>query len=312
MGVGREPSLAKAPLSVAMSHSLSPYAGERVALGTMHAKEQAMAQPFERILGAEVVVPAGIDTDAFGTFTGEIERKGAMIDAARAKARLAMQKSGLPFGVGSEGSYGSHPYLPFIPGGTELALFIDGKRSIEVQESGVASRTNYSSHVCSPRDDIGPILSRMRFPTHAVTVRPNRSHERQAVVWSPLPRRQKRPRSLLFKGLTSRDDIVNAIRLCAQSSIDGNALIVPDMRAHLNPTRMAMIRWVALKLTLRIASLCPHCRSPGFGIADVERGLPCADCGAPTQLAVAEIHRCIACYYESRKALRDYEVFMQS
>ena len=286
---------------------MTPYRGTRIALGTMHAKERAIAKPFRRILEAEVVISTDIDTDAFGTFTGEIERKGTMLDAARAKARLAMQQTGLPLGVASEGSYGPHPYLPFIPGGTELVLFIDEERGIEVKHSFVVTRTNNDSHVCAPGDDIAEALSRMKFPSHAVTVRPNPSSQAKGISSRAGRLLQSSIEAPLFKGLSTSSAVVEAIQTCAALSDDGKALLVPDMRAHLNPTRMAMIRFATTSLVQRIATPCPACVTPGYGIVDVARGLPCADCGMPTQLAVAEIHRCTVCAYESRKPLRRHD-----
>ncbi|NHB77752.1 hypothetical protein [Rhodobacter calidifons] len=61
----------------------------RVALGTMHGKAAAIAPPLAR-LGIAVVVPEGLDTDRFGTFTGEVPRAGGMVEAARAKALSTM------------------------------------------------------------------------------------------------------------------------------------------------------------------------------------------------------------------------------
>ena len=75
-----------------MADASLPYNGARIALGTMHAKERALAKPFARILGAELVVPHDIDTDAYGTFTGETPRAGTMLDAARAKPVLASRE----------------------------------------------------------------------------------------------------------------------------------------------------------------------------------------------------------------------------
>ncbi|HEY0919662.1 hypothetical protein [Devosia sp.] len=81
---------------------------DRVALGTKHGKAAAIAPPLGRA-GIAVSVPAGLDADAFGTFTGEVPRLGSMLDAARAKARAACEMTGLEAGIGSEGGYGPHP-----------------------------------------------------------------------------------------------------------------------------------------------------------------------------------------------------------
>ena len=54
-----------------------PYHNERFAFATVHAKGRAIAKPFKRRRGAFFNVPAGIDTDGFGTFTGEVAPHGA-------------------------------------------------------------------------------------------------------------------------------------------------------------------------------------------------------------------------------------------
>ena len=134
--------------------SPSAYRDETFVFATMHAKERAVARPFSRWLGAAVTVAPGIDTDAFGTFTGEIVRQGTMLDAARAKALAAIKATGLELGLGSEGSFGPHPAVPFIASGTEVLLCQDRKRGLEIHEMVVTDRTNYQSFACRPGEDI--------------------------------------------------------------------------------------------------------------------------------------------------------------
>ena len=62
-----------------------PYAGARIAFATVHGKEALAQQPFRDILVASVVAPAGLNTDQFGTFSGEIPRILTPHAAARAK-----------------------------------------------------------------------------------------------------------------------------------------------------------------------------------------------------------------------------------
>ena len=71
---------------------------DRAALGTMHGKAAAIAPPLAR-LGIALVVPDGLDTDRFGTFTNETPRLGTMDDAARAKACAAIAATGLSVGI---------------------------------------------------------------------------------------------------------------------------------------------------------------------------------------------------------------------
>ena len=54
-----------------------PYAGERVELATKHSKESAVAPTLAERLGLSFHTPLGLDTDALGTFTGEVERVGS-------------------------------------------------------------------------------------------------------------------------------------------------------------------------------------------------------------------------------------------
>jgi hypothetical protein len=104
---------------------VAPYAGRRIALATMHGKDSAIAPPLRLRVGADLVVPVGLDTDALGTFTGEIERKGTMREVAIAKARLGMVATGLQLGLASEGSYGPHSSVPFMAAGVELLALVD-------------------------------------------------------------------------------------------------------------------------------------------------------------------------------------------
>ena len=267
---------------------LSVYSNETFAIATMHAKERAVARPFSRLLGAAVTVAPGIDTDAFGTFTGEIVRRGTMLDAARAKALAAVEATGLKLGLGSEGSFGPHPSVPFIAAGTEVLLCLDRKRGLEIHEMLVTDRTNYQSVACRPGEDIGNFLAGVSFPSQAVVV------TSRAPVAAPK----------IVKGIISAAKLAETIKLAACASRDGHALVVTDMRAHLNPMRMLAIRGVANRLARRLATPCPACAAPGFGAVDVVRGLPCGWCGEPTRLVIAESLRCAKCEFESQRAVR--------
>jgi len=265
----------------------APYRGETFAIATMHAKERAVARPFRHWLGAIVTVASGIDTDRFGTFTGEVARQGDMLDAARDKALAATEHTGLPFGLGSEGSFGPHPALPFVAAGREVLLFSDRRHGFEVHETLLSNQTNHRSRVCRPGDDLRDFLDSVGFPSHAVVV---------ASVGNATSRH-------IAKGINSTAELLSAIRCTAGLSREGLALVTADMRAHVNPTRMAAIRQLSARLAQRLATPCPECTTPGFGIADIVRGLPCAWCGAPTRVASAKLNRCAKCRFERRDKL---------
>ncbi|WP_420897744.1 DUF6671 family protein [Cryobacterium glucosi] len=50
----------------------------------------------------------------------------------------------------------------------------------------------------------------------------------------------------------------------------------------------------------RLATECPHCRAPGFGHINVERGAPCSFYGSATQTIAGDIHGCGRCSYQTR------------
>ena len=114
-----------------------PYAGARIAFATMHGKEQLARHAFLDTLGADVIAPADLDTDQFGTFSGEIARTLSPRAAALAKARLGMQLAGVPYGLASEGSFNSG--LGFLVEHHEALIFIDEIRDLELAEGTITT-----------------------------------------------------------------------------------------------------------------------------------------------------------------------------
>jgi hypothetical protein len=245
----------------------------------MHAKERAVARPLRAGVGLEVVVPSGLDTDALGTFTGEVERAGTPREVALRKARLGMERAGLPLGLASEGSFGPHPGAFFLAGDHEVLVFIDDDLGIEVSEQVLTTETNFAHKQVSPSEELGDFLSRVRFPSHALVVRPASGGE---------------PRGMQ-KGISTPEGLREAIERAKGLSADGRVSVETDMRAYANPTRMRAIRRVAVKLARRLREPCPECDAPGWGVVGVETGLPCSLCGSPTGFVRTEVFGCSRC-----------------
>ncbi len=241
-------------------------------------------------LGLIVSLAQGVDTDALGTFTGEIARAGSIREAAISKARLGMTMTKTPIGIASEGSYGPHPVIPFVAVGIELMVLVDDTRDIIITEHLVENAPVYGHTQAKSIDELGAFLERVRFPDHALIVKPN-------VAISPsFP---------IHKGVHSVQCLADAIAECAASSPDGQAFIQNDIRAHMNPTRMASISRLAQKLRARLETPCPACNLPGYGRIDVETGLPCEWCGTPSMLVRYEIFGCVACSHREHRARPD-------
>lgn len=253
------------------------YAGQSIALLTQHGKERVIAPVLQAATGCLVQRVDGFDTDQLGTFTREIPRAGTQREAARQKARLGMTLSGLGCGLGSEGAFGPDPATGLLPWNVELLVFIDEQEGIEV----VGSAQGAACHAQLLTDawaDAEAFARQVDFPTQQLVLRPNGDDH-------PSP----------CKGIAHWDVLATAFRQAQANSRNGLVLLETDLRAHANPTRMAMIQRAAQDLAQKLQSHCPACGSPGFWTVDRIAGLPCADCGAPTRVTQAWIDGCLKC-----------------
>lgn len=264
-----------------------PSAGRRICLTTLHGKERALARPFALGLGASLEVSA-CDTNALGTFSGEVERLGDALGTCRRKAMLGLEATGLQLGLASEASFGPHPAVPLLPVGQELLLFVDRERGITVVEQRLEWRTNYAYTLLGPNEDPAPWLRRVGFPSHGVLVRPATA---DAGPW--------------HKDLTEPARLRDALAACRRSDPQGRVWLETDMRAHRNPTRMRSIRRLGVSLVRRLATPCPACAAPGWGLVHTDPGLPCGWCGGPTALTAIEVWGCEGCGQRERHPRRD-------
>ena len=257
----------------------------RIAMATMHGKERVLRPSFAEI-GIELVMPSDLDTDQFGTFTRERPREGTMLDAARAKAIGAMAATGLKAALASEGAYGPHPTVPFLAAGRELLLVVDAAQGFEVAEMTIDEDPSFGHCQVASMDEASDFLRRIGFP-------------QQGVIVAPAGKLQQP----VAKGICTLDELDAAILAAVRHSETGEAHIETDMRAFMNPRRMEVIGRLGTSLTARLATLCPHCRHPGWGRVRTERGLPCSLCGSPTSLPRHDVFGCVSCDAEEKHAL---------
>jgi hypothetical protein len=271
----------------AASQLMGPYAGRRICLTTLHGKERALARPFALGLGASLEVSA-CDTNALGTFSGEVDRLGDALSTCRRKAILGLETTGLRLGLASEASFGPHPAAPMLPVGQELLLFVDRERELTVVEQRLEWRTNYAHTLLGPNEDPGPWLRRVGFPSHGVLARPATA---EAGPW--------------HRDLAQPARLRDALAACRRSDPQGRVWLETDMRAHRNPTRMRSIRRLGVSLVRRLATPCPACAAPGWGLVHTDPGLPCGWCGGPTALTAIEVWGCESCGQRERRPRRD-------
>ena len=265
----------------------SVYAGHRVALLTQHGKDRVIAPLLDSALGCRVELVAGYDTDLLGTFTRDIARAGTQLEAARHKARIGMQLTGLRLGLASEGSFGLDPRIGMFPWNVEFLIWIDDVHELEVV--GVAQGKANFAHLLAKDWAAAEVFARQwGFPEHHMVVRPEREDDLR-----------------IRKGISSWEQLEAAFTSALEQSPSGLVFLEVDVRANANPTRLENIRLAADDLVKKLRSLCPECGAPGFWIVEHISGLPCEECGTPTQEPRADVLGCVKCQHRVTRERTD-------
>ena len=118
------------------------WTGLDFALLTKHGKESVVAPVFREELQAGLRVVDSFDTDSLGTFTREVPRAGSQLDAARRKAELAIEWTGIPRGLGSEGSFLPGPF-GIVCTNIEVLTLLDREADLEIK--GVATAPGHQA-----------------------------------------------------------------------------------------------------------------------------------------------------------------------
>ncbi len=256
----------------------SSFVGRRAVIATKHGKERVLAHPLRDELGMlPELLP--LDTDRFGTFTGETPRIGSQLDALRAKLRAAREETSHDAVlVASEGSFFPDPHFPQITLDRELVGIYDPTTEIEIVGSAVAPARVISEDV-RDADALERALARIGLPEFGAIVHTGTS---------------------LHKGLRDAD----AVRAVVTAAwLRGEPVrIESDVRAHHNPARMRVIAEAGIDAVRRARSHCPGCARPGYWRMQVLPGLPCEECGAATERPRADVWACRACDHREERA----------
>ncbi len=272
-----------------MTNAAHQYGNDDAVLATMHGKERVIAPILQSLLGLNVRLVPGLDTDRFGTFSRDIERVGSQLAAARAKIAAAFEASPhARVAIASEGSFGPHPEIPFLPFAHEIVLLSDRTDDVELIGRDMGLETNFSHAVVESVAAAAEFAERAHFPYHGVIV--------MACV-----DQQPAPQQVLIKNIDDWAALQRATETVIASC--GAAIIETDMRAHKNPTRMRAIARATEDLVRQFQSLCPRCARRGFGITETIRGLPCSLCGTPTLARKANGYVCVGCQYSEVRAV---------
>ncbi len=262
----------------------SPYGGSSIILTTKHSKSIAIAPSFLNLLSAEII-ECNLDTDTLGTFSGEIERDGNALESAKTKCELGMKLTNSYYGLSSEGSFGPHPYIPFLPCDHEILYFIDSDREFHLYLSCLSEKTNYTMQSLDSMEELQKFSAKALFPSHALILRPD----------------NKENKSYIFKGINTIDILETAFKDSMKRSTNGKVWVETDMRANMNPSRMMVIQELGEQLARRLSTLCSKCENPGWGKVQVEKGLECSGCEMKTELIKSEIYGCTKCDHTEKR-----------
>ena len=254
------------------------FQNRKIIIATKHQKEQVIAPILEKELGVSCFTDETFDTDALGTFTGEVERELDPISTAREKCLRAMKANNCDLGIASEGSFGPHPSMFFISADDEFLIFIDTKNNLEVIVRELSTATNFNGKQIQSQKELMAFAKDSGFPKHGLILR-----------------KSKNENTDIQKGIT---DVKILKKSFEQLYSKYNYVYAEtDMRAMHNPTRMNVIEQATQKLVQKIKSTCPECQIPGFGITDAKNGLVCSLCGSPTNSTLSYIYVCQHCKF---------------
>lgn len=249
------------------------------ALGTMHGKEQVIAPLFQQEYQMAVIVPPGLNTDVWGTFTRDVERKGSPIESAKAKALKAMELTGLSLGIASEGSFSPYPIFPMLPMNEEIVLLIDLVNGLEIMGRALSYETNFNQRAVCNIEEAIIFAEQIGFPDHGLILSYFQAGEPKFI-----------------KGIRAEASLLAAIE-SAQTFTECFSLET-DMRACHNPMRMKVIESATQNLLSNLKAECPLCHVPGFTLIGHHPGLPCAMCGFPTARPLSQVKKCSHCAYQ--------------
>jgi hypothetical protein len=256
--------------------------GRKLIIATKHQKEKVIAPALEKALGVKCITIADLDTDKLGTFSGEVERKFDPITTAKNKCAMAMEINQCDLAIASEGSFGPHPTIYFIPADEEFLVLVDKKNMFEIIVRVLSTETNYNAAVIKTALELKNFAKAAGFPSHGLILR-----------------KAKNDYSIIEKGVIDKTHLANTFN--SLISNHGSVYVETDMRAMYNPKRMKVIEQATQKLIAKINSKCPQCKTPGFDITKTKPGLPCSLCSNSTRVTLSNVYSCIKCNFSKEE-----------
>jgi hypothetical protein len=257
------------------------------ALVSMHGKEQVIAPELLGLMKVRVL-PL-VNTDALGTFSGEVERQGDAYQTVTQKIALGESLCYTRLLLASEGSFGPHPHAWFLPADHEILMLKDRETGFVWKAESVSTKTNYAAADISTAAELSEFAQQALFPSHALIVKGGNDPKH----W--------------YKGIVTEEALLQTFEIVRNAGLP--IRVETDMRAHLNPSRMEVIREVARKLRGMLEAECPQCTLPGWVPTAFSGHLPCEWCGNLTRLPAVEEGQCQRCTFRLSRPRSDGKRF---
>jgi hypothetical protein len=271
------------------TYGFNRFAGRSLGVATIHGKEQVIGPALMDSLslaGFHAIV--GVETDRFGSFSGEVQRTQTPLEAAIAKARHGAEVSGMDLVIASEGSFGPYPPAPFLSCDEEFLVLYDARDGQVFIHRKVFLGPVFGGEECDTLTDVKALAERLRFPSHRLVVR-------RAEKW--------RMGDVVTKGIGDIDLLHSTAE--ALIAAHGSCWVETDLRAMSNPTRMQAIADTAVEFAKELARTCPACGTCWFHITDTQAGLPCGLCGWPTDSIRVQVRTCRHCAHSEQETRVD-------
>jgi len=149
---------------------------------------------------------------------------------------------------------------------------------LEIIIRELSTETNFNAAEIRSESELRTFAINAQFPTHGLILRKHKDDYTES-----------------FKGVTNWYQLNEAFQ--HYSKANNAVYIETDMRAMYNPSRMKVIEKAVQKLAAKINSLCPQCQTPGFGITEAKKGLPCESCSFPTNSTLSHLYSCQKCNF---------------
>jgi hypothetical protein len=245
---------------------------------TRHGKERVIGETARKELGWKVLAVPGLDTDIWGTFSGETERPAGQEETARLKLQAAAAKGEGDLWISSEGAFFPDPLFPFSTRNTELLLFQDRKIGIELVASYTETGFPLWEKTVYSEADLRPGLHRRDYHAEGLILKAGAHGNWQ-----------------VRKDFYDAEAVLKAFKELKATGLE--IRLQPDLRAHRNQRRRENIERAFKNLIHRLKTPCPACGIPGFTAEEGVPGLPCGNCTLPTRMPLLFQTTCGECGY---------------